>query len=53
LYFGELMFAELERSEGGAYSGAGAWSNGLNIAISFGSGGSNSFEHQNKFLTFE
>ncbi len=29
---------------------AGRWSNRRQIAISFSSGGRNSFEHQNKFL---
>ena len=36
-----------------ANSGAGRWSNRMHIAISFGSGGRSSFEHQNKFLIFE
>ena len=31
-------------------SGAGSWSNRQHIAISFGSGGRNSFEHQNKIF---
>ena len=36
-----------------ANSGAGRWSNRQQFAISFGSGWTNSFEHQNKFLIFE
>ena len=36
-----------------ANSGAGRWSNRQHIAIGNGSGGMNSFEHQNKFLIFE
>lgn len=36
-----------------ANSVAERWSNRLHIALSFGSDGRNSFEHQNKFLIFE